>query len=193
MLRFGEKKLTKEKFYAAIKPTKTWDVNIGNIIISKLIETKTSSKYLIGYSNKTIRPLVSIMPKMNGYVKTFKVKYGDKDKNNKLMSFRIYKAVWNKIEDFKNIKWNTLPVFDDRYIKTKIRTYGNKVYTNFCGLNVPEDDIECASFTVISIDSLLVYEKKYYLQVYLDSCAYKIANKQMTDYLNNNLFEDIML
>ena len=29
------------------------------------------------------------MPKMSGYVKTFKVKDGDKNKNNKLMSFRI--------------------------------------------------------------------------------------------------------
>ena len=29
------------------------------------------------------------MPKMSGYFKTFKVKNGDKDKNNKLMSFRI--------------------------------------------------------------------------------------------------------
>ena len=37
------------------------------------------------------------------------------------------------------------------YIKTKIRTYVDKVYTNFYGLNVPEDDIECDSFTVIYI------------------------------------------
>ena len=55
---------------------------------------------------------------------------------------------------------------------------------------MPEDDKECESFTVISIDSLLVYENKYYLQVYFDNCAYKIANKQMTDYLNENLSED---
>ena len=55
---------------------------------------------------------------------------------------------------------------------------------------MPEDDTECELFTVISIDPLLVYENKYYLQVYLDSCAYEIANKQMTDYLDNNLFED---
>ena len=54
-------------------------------------------------------------------------------------------------------------------IKTKIRTYGDKVYFNFSGLSVPEDDIECESFTVISIDSLLVYENKCYLQVYLDN------------------------
>ena len=66
---------------------------------------------------------------------------------------------------------NALLVYDDRYIKTKIRTYSDKVYTNFCGLNVPEDDIECQSFTVISIDSLLVYKSKYYLQIYSEFCS----------------------
>ena len=63
---------------------------------------------------------------------------------------------------------NTLPVYDDKYIKTKIRTYDNKVYTNFCGLIVPGDGVECKSFTFIFIDSLLFYENKYYQQVYLD-------------------------
>ena len=131
---------------------------------------------------------------MSGYVKTFKVE----DKINKLMSFRIddeklvekYKAIWTKIEDLKYSELNNLPVYDDRYIKTKIRTYGDKVYTNFCGLNVPEDDIECESFTIISIDSLLVYGKKHYLQVYLDNCAYKIVNRQMTDFLDKIFFKD---
>ena len=48
----------------------------------------------------------------------------------------------------------------------------------------------CEFFTDISIDSLLVYENKYYLKVYLENCAYKIINKQMTNYLDENLFED---
>ena len=86
---------------------------------------------------------------MSGYVNTFKVKDGDKNKNNKFMSFCIdeekllekYKAIWTKIEDLESIKLNALPVYDDRYIKTKIRTYDDKVDTNFRGLNVPEDDI----------------------------------------------------
>ena len=76
-----------------------------------------------------------------------------------------YKAIWTNIENLKNIKLFALPVYDDRFIKTKIRTYSDKVYTNFRGLNVPEDDIECESFTVISIESLLVCENKYYLQI----------------------------
>ena len=67
------------------------------------------------------------MPKKGGYVKTFKVE----DKINKLMSFRIdnekllekYKAIWTKIEDLKNIELDALTVFDNRYIKTKIKTF----------------------------------------------------------------------
>ena len=96
---------------------------------------------------------------MGRYVKTFRVKERHKDKSNKLMSLCVddekllekYKAIWTKIEDFENIELNPLPVSNDRYIKTKIRTYGDKVYTNFRGLNVPEDDIECHFFTVISM------------------------------------------
>ena len=72
------------------------------------------------------------------------------------------------------------------YLKIKIRRYGDKVYTFFRGLNVPEDDIGYECFTVISIDSLLVYENKYYLQVYLETCAYTIVDKRIIDYLGEN-------
>ena len=84
---------------------------------------------------------------------------------------------------------NPLPIYGDRHIKNKVRTYVYKLYTNIYGLNVPEDDIECKSFTVISIDSLHIYKNKYYLQVYLDSCTYKIIDKWMIDYLRGNHFE----
>ena len=88
---------------------KNWDVNVDNIVISKFVKTKNNSKYLIGYLDKAIRALVLIMPKMRGCVKAFKAKDRDKDKNNKLMSFRTddekllekYEAIWNKIEDLK--------------------------------------------------------------------------------------------
>ena len=70
---------------------KIWDVNVvDNMVISKLVETKTNSKYLIRRKfDKSIRLLVLIMPKISGCVKKCKVKEGDKDKNNKLMSFCI--------------------------------------------------------------------------------------------------------
>ena len=42
MLRFGETKVAKETFYAAKKSIKIWDVNVDNIVISKLVKTKTN-------------------------------------------------------------------------------------------------------------------------------------------------------
>ena len=68
-----------------------------------------------------------MMTKMSEYVKIFNVKDEYKDKNNKLMSFRVddekllekYKVIWTKIEHLKNIELNALPVYDDKYVKTK--------------------------------------------------------------------------
>ena len=62
--------------------------NFGNTYISKVIEIKTNFKYFIEYLHTVIRLLVLILPKMSGYVNTFKVKDEDKDKNNKLLFFR---------------------------------------------------------------------------------------------------------
>ena len=71
-----------------------------------------------------------------------------------------------KIEDLKDVELYALPNYVDIYITNKIRTYGDKVYINFRCVNVPEDDIECGYSRVISINSSLVYNDKYYLQVF---------------------------
>ena len=114
-----------------------------------------------------------MMPKIWGCVKTCEVE----DKKSKLMLFGIYdekvlekyKTIWTKIEDLKKFKF---------FFSFFMMIDGNKVYTNFWGLNVPEDDIKWETFTAISIDSLLVYHSNYCLQVYLDKFGYKIASKQ---------------
>ena len=75
---------------------------------------------MIEYSDKDIRSLVLIMPKISRQVKIFKVQ----DKNTKLISFRIdheklleeYKAIWIKIVDLKNINLNALTVYDNNKV-----------------------------------------------------------------------------
>ena len=62
---------------------------------------------MIKYLDEDIKPLVLILPKMSGYVETFKVE----DRINKLLSFRIddekllekYEAIWTKIEDLETL------------------------------------------------------------------------------------------
>ena len=40
------------------------NVDVNNIVISKLIETKNNSKYLTGYLDEVTRPLVLYYPKL---------------------------------------------------------------------------------------------------------------------------------
>ena len=90
MFTVSEANVTKQKFNGAKKKSiKIWDVNVYNTVISNLIETKNNSSYLAWSLDELIKPLVWILHKMSGYVKTFNIKYGDKDKNNKLISFGI--------------------------------------------------------------------------------------------------------
>ena len=128
---------------------------------------------------------------MSGYVKIFKAE----DKINELILFHIddekllekYKAIWTKSEDLKNIQLNALPVYDDRYIKTKKE---HTIIKFILTLYQVISSRRWYRITIFSIDSLLACESKSHLQVYLDSCTYKIKSKQMTDFPNEDLFED---
>ena len=118
LLRFGKAKLGKKELYGLKKAIKIDDADVDNRVISKSVETKNNSKYFTGCLDHVLRPLILVMPKLSGYVRTFKDKDADKDhnKNNKLMSFL---TVADKLlEKYRNIS-------------TKIGTYGHKVYIKF--------------------------------------------------------------
>ena len=62
-------------------------------------------------------------------------------------NYKNYKKAWTKIEELWNAELNNLLVYDYRYIKTKIRTYRDSVYTNnFESLNLPEYGVEFEFF-----------------------------------------------
>ena len=96
------------------------------------------------------------------------VEDGGKDENNKLMSFHKYeykllgkhKKIWTKIERLKNTDLNALRVYDDRYVKTKIKRYGHNLYTSFRALNLPEDDMACESLLKLFLLILYLFMKR---------------------------------
>ena len=63
------------------KIIKIWNVNVDNIVISKLIGAKNNSKYLIGYLDDVVISLVLILHIEGEYVKIFK--YEDVDKKRR--------------------------------------------------------------------------------------------------------------
>ena len=76
----------KEKFYGAKKSIKTWDIDVDNVIIYHLynLYNLDNRQIFICYLDKVIRLLVLTLPKMNGYIETFKDKDEEKNKNNVL-------------------------------------------------------------------------------------------------------------
>ena len=63
----------------------------------------------------------------------------------------------SKIKILRNIKLNALLVYEDRYIKIKIRTYDDQFYTNCHSLN----GLKCDFCTIISVTTILVYNSNF--------------------------------
>ena len=69
-------------------------------------------------------------------------------------------------------------MYNNKYIKTKIKICNDKMYTNFQHNKIPKDDEYCACLSVILLDSIFVNsDKDYYLQTFLEECKYAIKIK----------------
>ena len=68
-------------------------------------------------------------------------------------------------------------IYDDSYIKTKVKTFNDMIKILFDGDKIPEEKIEYACIACISTDSVLKVDKKNYPHVYLEQCKYKIKKR----------------
>ena len=190
---FGENGNIKNAFHKNKRPININEVHIQETVLSpKKSYSQDSFKYLTGYrlnSNAFPSPLCGKLPQMNAYAKHF-------DKNNKYINLLVndkeilkkYSEIWNKIKSLIKKDFNSEPVYNDKYIKIKIKTYNNKVYANFQLNKIPKDNEYCAGLSVISLDSTFVNsDKEYYLQVLLEECKYAIENKKIVNTINRDL------
>ena len=88
-----------------------------------------------------------------------------------------------------NIKFDSEPVYGDvdKYIKTKIKTYEDKVNTNFQGEKVPKENASYKCISLIMLDSAIRVNKKYYPQTLLEECKYSIRKNKMENLINHDL------
>ena len=88
-----------------------------------------------------------------------------------------------------NIELDSESVYDDndKHIKTKIKSYGDKVNTSFQGNIIPKEYASYKCFSFIMIDSLIRVNKKYYPQTLLEECKYKIKKNKMENLVKDGL------
>ena len=58
-------------------------------------------------------------------------------------------------------------MYNDKYIKTRVKIYNDRVYTNFQHNKIPKDNEYCARLSVILVGSIYVNSnKEYYPQIF---------------------------
>ena len=142
---FSDIEVNKKDFYASKQAILLNLVNTNNIVVSyRVKQNNDTNKYFIGYSydDGVIKPLCIVLPQMSGYIKYF-------ENGAKNMSFKIededvylkYNEIWNKVKSILNVKFRSQPIYDDKYIKTKVKTFNNSINTLFSGDKIPKERI----------------------------------------------------
>ena len=128
---------------------------------------------------------------MTGYLNIFKDgarKMSFFTTNNEFLE--RYTAIWEQISDLVNKKFDSDPIYNNKYINTKIRSYNNDVKANFRNIDnknnkLPKKDKTHKCMSLISLDSIIKINKKYYPQTLLQECVYKLINKKVENVITN--------
>ena len=205
-IKFDDKKIKKSDFYKNKKIFNINDIDANNILVSKKEKYGKYDSFqhpIIGFNdNNVIKPLDLELPQMTGYINKFNEnKYKAKYKNTIIMSFKVkdkklfknYNKIWKKTEELMGIKFNTKTTYgdDEKYIKTKIKTYEDNITTNFYNKKgskkVPKEKIPHKCLSIIILDSILYAYEKYHAQIFLEECKYAEENIKTKNYIDKEL------
>ena len=186
-INFNDKKIRKSNFYKNKKINNIEDIDVDNILVSKKEPYGTLLDIMIMILLD--HPLCIKLPQMTGYISKFN--------ENLTMSFRVkdkqllknYNKIWEKVEKLMKIDFESKPVYgdDDKYIKTKIKTYEKSIITNFHNKKTPKEKASCKCLSIIMIDSVIKANKKYYPQPLLEECKYIQKKMKTENYIDEEL------
>ena len=131
-IAFNDVEVSKKEFYDAKKSIPLNLVDVANIVVSNKVKNNETSKYFIGYlaDIDAVVPLCVILPQMSGYIKYFE--NGGKNMSFKIADDEVYMTnnqICNKIKELFGVKLYCEPIYDDKYIKTKVKTFSNVINT----------------------------------------------------------------
>ena len=102
-----------------------------------------------------------------------------------------YTKIWERVGNLMNIEFHSELVYgeNDWYIKTKIKSYRDKVNTNFQGKKMPKENKSYKYLSLTMLDFVIRVNKKYYPQTLLEECKYEIKKNKM----ENRTIDDLHL
>ena len=97
-----------------------------------------------------------------------------------------YNKIWGKVEELLNVKFESKPIYGEDK-NAKIKSYQDKVNTNFQGKKTPKENSSHKCLSIITLESIIKVNKKYHPQILLDECKYEVKNKKVENLVNDDL------
>ena len=162
-LKFDKIRVNKKEFHKSKQPIDLDLVNVDQIVIfEKCKHSDDGFKYFTGYKEgEIVKLLCIILPQMSVYIKYF-------ENRSKNMCFMFknddvldkYDEIWDKIKKTLTIKFPSMPVHDEKYMKVKVREFNGAIKTTFLGDKIPKESMHYFCIACITIDSVMRMEKK---------------------------------
>ena len=124
-LKFNNIRVNKKEFHKSKQP-----IDLALVTLDQIV---TSDKYFIGYQeDEIVKPFCIFLPQMSGYIKYF-------ENDGKNVSFFVrddsvlkkYNKIWDKIKEKLNIKFHSKLVYDQKYLKAKVREFDGMIKQTF--------------------------------------------------------------
>ena len=103
-------------------------------------------------------------------------------KNDELLE--QYNEIWDKFSKVMKNEFDSVPVYDDKYLETKIKFFEEKFNTNFHDHKAPDQGSQYICLSVNLVDSIFRLGKKYYPQLFLKEFKYVIKESKMSKYIH---------
>ena len=94
------------------------------------------------------------------------------------------------IKNKLGIEFHSEPIYEQKYLKAKVRELDGVIKTNFLGNDTPKENMHYTCIACITIDSVMRIDKKNHPQVYLEECKYRVKKIQMSRFINTELKSD---
>ena len=91
---------------------------------------------------------------------------------------KVYNKIWKKVKNTINKEFDRGAAYNKKYLKAQIKSYNDKIKTNFHNNEIPKKGSQCICLSVILIDSVFRTDDNYYPQRFLEECKYVIKEKK---------------
>ena len=98
-----------------------------------------------------------------------------------------YSKIWEKNRKLLSVEFDSQPVYDEKYIKTRVKTFEDKVITKFTDNETPKENTHYSCIAAICVDSVIKFEKENYPQLNLVQCKFRLKKKKNIDLFDDEL------